>query len=376
MNATRSQEAKTVTDDTRLLDATNLSPPNAPARQGQENLPFLCIAIPALNEENYIEACLLSLLGQWPEEQLDLLVLDGGSHDATVERVARIAALHPCVRLLHNPARLQSAALNLAARQAAPQAAILVRADAHCVYPPGFLRRCVREYLRTGATSVVVPMRNEAAPRHAMQRAIAAAQSSRLGNGGAAHRTGAASGFVEHGHHAVFDRAFFLRIGGYDESFTHNEDAEFDHRATQAGGRIWMCRDEPVVYFPRRSLAALARQYFNHGQGRARTLLKHGLSPKPRQMAPVAMLGGLAAGALVAPFAPVLALPALVYPTLCLGWGALRAARAGDAAMLLGGPALMTMHLAWAAGFLRGVLRRQPRPAPPRLDQPQWQDIR
>lgn len=371
-----SQEAATVTDDTRLLDKTSLAPPAAPARAAQDNLPFLCIAIPALNEEHYIEACLLSLLRQWPEERLDLIVLDGGSRDATVERVARISALHPCVRLLHNPARIQSAAMNLAARMAAPAAAILVRADAHCVYPSGFLRRCVREYLRTGATSVVVPMRNEAAPRHAMQRAIAAAQSSRLGNGGAAHRTGAASGFVEHGHHAVFDRAFFLRIGGYDESFTHNEDAEFDHRAIQAGGRIWMCRDEPVVYFPRRSLAALARQYFNHGRGRARTLRKHGLTPKPRQMAPVAVLAGLAGGAVVAPFAPVLALPALAYPALCLGWGAARAARAGDPALLLSGAALMTMHLSWAAGFLRGALRRRPAPAQLRLDQPQWQDIR
>ncbi len=376
MTVNNTLEAAPVTDDTRLLDQTRQAPPAPAARQGQESLPFLAIAIPALNEEGYIENCLLSLLRQWPEERLDLMVLDGGSGDATVERVARVSALHPCVRLLHNPARIQSAALNLAARQAAPAAAILVRADAHCVYPPGFLRRCVREYLRTGATSVVVPMRNAAARDHAMQRAIAAAQSSRLGNGGAAHRTGAASGFVEHGHHAVFDRAFFLALGGYDESFTHNEDAEFDHRAIQAGGRIWMCQDEPVIYFPRRSLRALARQYFNHGKGRARTLLKHGLAPKPRQMAPVAMLAGLAGGAVVAPFAPVLALPALAYPALCLGWGAARAARAGDAALLLSGAALMTMHLSWAAGFLRGALRRQPRPTQLRLDQPQWQDIR
>lgn len=348
-----------MSDDTRL----RAEAPTTLAGAAGANLPFLCIAVPALNEEDYIEGCIHSLLRQWPEQAMEILVLDGGSTDDTAERVRAIAELHPCVRLVHNPARIQSAAVNLAAEIASPRASILVRADAHCHYPADFLRRCVREYLRTGATSVVVAMRNVAAPGQPMQRAIAAAQSSRLGNGGAAHRTGAVSGFVEHGHHAVFDLAFFRRIGGYDPSFTHNEDAEFDHRATLAGGRIWMTREEPVTYFPRRSLEALARQYFRHGGGRARTIMKHRLRPRPRQMAPVVVLGGLAGSAAIAPFMPVLALPALAYPVLCLGWGAGRAAAARDPALLLAGPALMTMHLAWAAGFLRRLLRRERAPA-------------
>lgn len=349
-----------------MSDDTRLRPQQATEGRpaARLDLPFLCIAVPALNEADYIDECLHSLLEQWPAEAMEILVMDGGSTDATAARVRSIAEAHPCVRLHSNPARIQSAAVNLAATMASPRASILVRADAHCRYPRDFLRRCVREYLRTGATSVVVAMRNEAAPGQPMQRAIAAAQSSRLGNGGAAHRTGAVSGFVEHGHHAVFDLAFFRRVGGYDHDFTHNEDAEFDHRAIQAGGRIWMSREEPVVYYPRRSLDALARQYFKHGQGRAGTLVKHGLRPKPRQMAPVVVLGGIAASAAVAPFAPLLALPALAYPMLCLGWGAGRAVVGRDAALLLSGPALMTMHLAWAAGFLRRVLKRR---APLRL---------
>jgi succinoglycan biosynthesis protein ExoA len=368
-------EDKPMTQDEKLLtaDAGHVAPPARIRGSAQANLPFLCIAIPALNEAGYIKACLLSLLSQWPEDGLEILVMDGGSQDDTAQIVAEVAQSHPSVRLVTNPGRIQSAGVNLAATQASRRASILVRADAHCVYPADFLRRCVRDYLRTGATSVVVAMRNEAAPGHPLQRAIAAAQSSRLGNGGAAHRTGAVSGFVEHGHHAVFDLAFFRRIGGYDPSFTHNEDAEFDHRAVQAGGRIWMSREEPVVYFPRRSLDALARQYFNHGQGRARTLLKHRLRPKPRQMAPVMVLGGLAVSAAAAPFAPLLAAPALAYPLLCLAWGAGRAVAGRDAALLLSGAALMTMHMAWAVGFLKRVATPRPQHLP--LASVQWKDI-
>src|SRR3954447_480560 len=256
--------------------------------------------------------------------------MDGGSQDGTVALVEAFAARHPApeypsIRVLPNPGRIQSAAVNLAARLASPRATILVRADAHAHSPAGFIRRCAGDLLRTGATSVVVPMCNRSQPDHGLQRAIAAAQSSRLGNGGSAHRAKPRSGFVDHGHHAAFDRAFFLSVGGYDESFTHNEDAELDHRAQLAGRRGRMCADEPVTYFPRQRLGALARQYFRHGAGRARTLLKHRLRPRPRQMAPVVALGLCLAGILLLPFLPALSVLALAYPLGCVAWGAVQA---------------------------------------------------
>jgi succinoglycan biosynthesis protein ExoA len=340
--------------------------------------PFVSIVVPALNEEAYIEACLGSLVKQWPAAACEILVMDGGSQDRTVALVEAFAARHPApefpaIRALPNPRRIQSSAVNLAARLASPRATILVRADAHAHYPAGFIRRCVGDLLRTGATSVVVPMRNTAQAGRGVQRAIATAQSSRLGNGGSAHRARPRSGFVDHGHHAAFDRAFFLSVGGYDESFTHNEDAELDHRALMAGGRVWMCADEPVTYFPRKDLLALGRQYFRHGAGRARTLLKHRLRPRPRQMAPVVALGACLGGAALAPVLPELAAVALVYPAACFGWGASQAVRRRDPWLLAAGPALVTMHMSWAAGFLRTIVfRRKPvaPPSPPAITRP------
>ncbi|WP_217363044.1 glycosyltransferase family 2 protein [Roseicella sp. DB1501] len=343
-------------------------PPESPlprtiSGEGPATHPFVTIVVPTLNEAGYIESCLASLVRQWPAAACEILVIDGGSRDATLALVEAFASRHPVpdhpsIRTLPNPQRIQSAAVNLAARLASPRSTILIRADAHASYPSGFVRRCVADLLRTGATSVVVPMRNEAQQGHGLQRAIATAQSSRLGNGGSAHRARPRSGFVDHGHHAAFDRHFFLSIGGYDESFTHNEDAELDHRAQRAGGRVWMCAEEAVTYYPRKDLPALARQYYRHGAGRARTLLKHRLRPRPRQMAPVMALGGSLAGLLGTAIEPMLGLAAAAYPAACLGWGALQAARARDAWLLAAGPALLTMHLSWATGFLRSAARR------------------
>ena len=321
-----------------------------------QKLPFCCIAVPVLNEERFIEGCLTSLLANVPPEALEVLVLDGGSTDRTAEVVAAIAEGDRRVRLVQNPGRIQAAAINLAARIADPRATALIRADAHCIYPADFVGICLQALGQTRATSVVVPM--TAAGRTGRQRAIAAAQNSRMGNGGSAHRMMPVSRFVDHAHHAAFDRAFFLSIGGYDENFAQNEDAEYDRRAARAGGRAWGCSDAAVTYFPRETLTALARQYYRYGTGRARTIRKHRYWPRARQMAPLAILAGVLGGLAFMPVDARFGLVPLTYVAVCLLWAANTAWRARDGSLLIAGVALVVMHMSWAIGLLSGMLRR------------------
>ena len=316
-------------------------------------LPFFSIAIPALNEESYIERALSSLLDQIGSNEAEILVLDGGSHDRTRDIVSRIAIDHPIVRLIDNPGRTQSAGCNLAAMLADPRSRILIRADAHATYPRDFLEHTVQALLQTGATSVVVPMRTVGIKP--LQRAIAATQNSRLGNGGSGHRRTGTSRFVDHGHHAAFDLAFFRFLGGYDPGFTHNEDGELDVRSLKAGGRIWLCAEAVIDYFPRKTFRQLARQYFRHGRGRARTTSKHGLPLKLRQCAPLIILASLVS-CLLTPVIPWMGLPTTLYLVICIAWSLPPATKRHDPALLLMGPAAIVMHLSWAIGFITGYL--------------------
>ncbi|MGD0430172.1 MAG: glycosyltransferase family 2 protein [Acetobacteraceae bacterium] len=320
-------------------------------RQAERTAPGLTtIVVPVLNEERFIAACLDSILAQIDPGEIEIFVADGGSTDRTREIVTEMAHEHPCITLIDNPGRLQSAAVNLVATVASPRSRVLVRADAHALYPADFLRTCLRELRAHDATSVVVPMRTVGLS--GFQRAVAAAQNSRLGNGGAAHRCGGASRFVDHGHHAAFDRAFFLRTGGYDESFTHNEDAEFDYRAIREGGRIWLCDQAAITYFPRDNPWRLAKQYFSFGRGRARTLLTHSLRPRARHLLPVMILLATVGGLLLAPIHPAFALPLLGYLGICTAWAVAAAIRTRDPWLLATGAAATIMHLSWAVGFL------------------------
>src|SRR2546421_453420 len=107
----------------------------------------------------------------------------------------------------------------------------------------------------TGADSVVVSMIAKGVT--CSQMAAAAAQNSKLGNGGSAHRRKAQGRFVDHGHHALLDVNAFRLVGGYDESFSHNEDAELDFRLTAAGCRIYLCAGADITYYPRKRLLSL-----------------------------------------------------------------------------------------------------------------------
>jgi succinoglycan biosynthesis protein ExoA len=326
--------------------------------------PFVTIIVPTLNEEKYIGEAIGSLVPGDERLDYELIVLDGGSTDHTALIVNEMAALNPKIRLEANPARYQSAAVNRGAKIAKPGSGIIIRADSHAEYPPGFVAGLVRELSARDAATIVVPMRTRG--KRFLQRGIAAAQNSRLGTGGALHRTGNSSRYVDHGHHAAFERKTFLAVGGYDESFTHNEDAEFDIRLRDSGAQIWLCAELAIDYFPRDSLGGLARQYFNHGSGRAKTILKHRRLPKVRQLLPLAALGmnivSLASGLGVGwPFF----LPSLAYLGACLTGGLLLAGSERDPAGIAAGPAAMVMHQSWAAGFVYRAFRVTFSKAPP-----------
>jgi succinoglycan biosynthesis protein ExoA len=253
--------------------------------------------------------------------------------------------------------------VNLAVRAFGEDRRWLVRLDAHAAYPKRYIANLITEARRTGASSVVVAMKSEGAT--CFQRAAAAAQNSVLGTGGAAHRRTGGEGFVDHGHHALFDLKQFVAIGGYDDALSHNEDAEFDVRLARAGGKIWLTRKVDIVYFPRAHPLALYRQYVNYGRGRARTLMHHRMRPKVRQFLPACVLPTILA-LMLAPWIPLIVGPAFAWSALCLLSGLILGLQQRRRCAFASGIAAMIIHLAWSIGFWWEVtfgLRRKVRVA-------------
>ena len=328
-------------------------------------LPQTLVVIPTLNEAAHIEGVLRELaVGLPASAPVHFVVADGGSTDATPAIVRRLAEGWPWkLTLLHNPRRLQSAAVNLAVRQHGQGRDLLIRCDAHASYPAGFIQRLNESMVAHGADAVVVPM--DSIGGAAWQKAVAWVSDTPVGSGGSAHRGGARSGFVDHGHHAAFRMASFCRAGGYDEGFSHNEDAELDCRQRALGSKIYLDSGIRIGYLPRDSFKGLWRQYRNYGAGRSRTIRKHPGSWRLRQMAvplnALLVVGGL----LLTPVSPWAASWAVVYAAILLATSLMLAAKHRSAVGLLAAPAAFAMHMAWALGFVSGLLTlREPRWAP------------
>ncbi|WP_417809352.1 glycosyltransferase family 2 protein [Thioclava sp.] len=315
------------------------------------------VVIPTLNEAAHI-AAVINGLRPFSERaasagrKVTIVVVDGGSLDGTRDIVARLQASFDGLHLLNNPARLQSAAVNLAVSQFAKDAAWLIRIDAHARYPEDYCDILLDEAEATAADSVVVAMR--AIGETPFQRAAALAQNTRIGNGGAAHRSAPAGARVEHGHHALMRLDAFCAMGGYDAGFSHNEDAELDRRLVASGRKIWLTGRTGLGYIPRRSVTALARQYFNFGRGRAQTQLKHRIWPRLRQTLPIAVLPAVLL-ALLAPLHPLFALPAVLWLSACLAGGLVLALQGHGWTGLPAGAIAALMHLAWSCGFWSGL---------------------
>lgn len=311
------------------------------------------IVVPCLNEQAHIGPLLDRLDAAAARLDARIVVADGGSTDGTLDSLQARAGGR--IAFFHNARRIQSAGINEAVARFGDGFDWLMRIDAHGDYPDDFVDCVLADAEATGADSVVVAMVTQG--KGARQRAAALVQNSRLGNGGSAHRAGGGGAFVDHGHHAAMRISAFRAVGGYDESFSHNEDAELDHRLRAAGYRIWMTDRTRMTYYPRASLRALARQYFGYGRGRAMNLMKHRGRPRLRQLVPV-FVAPVLAMALLAPVAWVFALPALSYLLLCLGYGAalgFRQGRPGEG--VLAGLSAVIMHAAWSAGFWAALVR-------------------
>jgi len=277
------------------------------------------------------------------------VIVDGGSTDRTAQIARGLVANNANILFLENPKRIQAAALNLAAATFGQNAEFLIRIDAHADYPNNYCKTLLKETEKTAADSIVVSMHS--AGKTWFQKAVAAAQNSKLGNGGSAHRIVGKDGrWVDHGHHALMRVAAFRDCGGYDESFKHNEDAELDIRLRQKGYKIWLTNQTALTYFPRRTALALFRQYVDYGYGRGRTILKHRVCPKLRQMLPTFVAPAVIL-ALATPLLPLAALPFVAWLILCLGYGVSLAVKSGDASIAMAGPAAMIMHFGWSLGF-------------------------
>lgn len=337
---------------------------------------LVSVIMPVWNEADSIEAAVCSVLGQdWPRDDLEVCVVDGGSTDGTRDILARLARQDPRLRLLENPRRIIPVGLNLGLRAARGE--LLARLDGHGIWPPGYLRECVARLDREPGL-VMVGGAWDCVGEGWLGAAVARAVASPWGVGNARYRTVSTSDPVQTVDSVPFwvtRRETFEQVGLFHEGFPCHEDYEFNYRLRQAGGRVILLPGVRAQYRVRSTLGRLARQYLRYGHWKGRFLTMAPGSLQPRHAVPPLWMAanvGLGGAALMdGTWVPVAA-----------AWGLLYAAWLGLATIKLTRPprpggwdrrsglvlplVLFMIHACWGSGVWSGLVRGPVRGRPPR----------
>lgn len=329
-------------------------------------IPGVSYVMPVLNEAEYLEEAVRSILTQDYDGQKELVIALGPSSDATNTVAARLAADDPRIILVDNPKGRTPIALNLAVRKSSHP--IVMRVDAHSELPANYTRRGIETLYRVGAHDVGGLM--DARGRTPVQRAIAAAYHSKFGFGGPAYHSGAPEGEAESAYLGIFRREIFDEVGYYDENMWRAQDWELCLRIRQAGYKVWFDPELKVGYYPRDSFKALARQSYASGTWRGEIARRFPEGKSLRHDIPPLLLAGVLSGVVAMAVAPLTRgrvprsiqllidsarLAPIVYTGATLAAGLKSNAHSFQEKIMAAG-AFQTIHLPWAAGYVKGRL--------------------
>lgn len=236
------------------------------------NFVKVSVIIPCYNEELYISACLESLVnGSFPKEQLEILVVDGGSTDKTKALVLQLQKVHPQIHWMENPRQKTPFALNLGIQNASHS--FLLIAGAHAIYPTDYLSRLTELILQPGIDAVGGAIETRVKNNTSKTRAIQFVLSHRFGVGNSLFRIGANQLIeVDTVPFGLYKKEVFEKSGLYNEKLIRNHDIELSKRIKQQGFRIWMEPNLKVAYFARETFSGLARNNYGNGFWNIRTL--------------------------------------------------------------------------------------------------------
>ena len=332
---------------------------------GHGRLPPVSVIVPARNAQATLPATLDSILAQDYGGVVEAIVADGSDNAATRDL---LRSRFPGVGRVANPEGTIPCGLNRALATARHD--VIARCDAYSTLPPDYLAQAVCTLLRTGAANVGGRVRPVGST--SFGRAVALVTSTPIGAGDARYRIGGAEGPVDTAFPGVFRRDTLEAAGGWDESLPANEDYALNWVLRERGGIVWFDPALVVDYRPREDVRALALQYFRYGRWKAAMLARHPRSLRARQLAVPLLLAALAAsGALAtasnfAPprlaqlFAAAGAAVPLLYAAVVLGATAAIGLRRRRIEALWVPVVAVTIHFAWATGFIAGVVRLAP----------------
>lgn len=322
---------------------------------------MLSVVVPIYNEEKYIAQFLDSILQQdYPQNDLEILLVDGISTDKTRLIIFDYISNYPFIRIVDNPKKIVPCAMNIGIR--ASKGDIIIRLDAHANYQPDYFSVLTRRLLELNADNVGVVCKTDVLNKNPKTLAIREVLGNKFGVGNSTFRTGIDKVMeVDTVPFGCWRRDVFDRFGMYDERLIRNQDIELNKRIIRGGGHIYIVPDTYCTYLARETYKGLAKNNYGNGKWNILTVYytKQFSSLSLRHFIPLCFLLSLILPLIATCFYfPLIfvALISLIFYFGLLGTISLKLAITKGLKFRHLLSSFLVLHLSYGFGSLRGVL--------------------
>lgn len=247
--------------------------------------------MPVLNEVEHIENMVSSIVAQQCEDfDIELLLVDGGSTDGTIEKIALLQKQCKFTRIIHNEKRITPAAFNKGIQAAKGEYIAIL--GAHSKYDTNYLSVCLQELHKhkvAGCSGKVSITKNEADANSIL---IYYLLTSKFGVSSKSFRT-AREGIGEQCPYPLFKKTVFDMVGLYNEHLPRNQDNDMNFRIRKCGYLLYYTHKVSAYYYPKQTIAGQLKYAFNNGKGNAVSLFVNPASMSARHIIPFFFTGSI-----------------------------------------------------------------------------------
>ena len=310
----------------------------------------LSVICPTYNEIDFIDTLIENLCFNDGLEK-EILIVDGGSMDGTIEKVKLLINKYSSLKLLENPFRTSTHAFNIGYKYSTGKFIAFV--GAHASYDKNYFTSGLNCLRQNECDVVGGPLKQKG--KTLSGKAIALVMSSKLGVGNTEFRTESKKMMVDSVAFAIYKREVIERGGLMDETLPVNQDDEFHYRVRSKGYRIMMIPEMSSTYYVRDSFIKLFRQYFRYGLYKPAVLKKVRGSVRLRHLMPSLFTIYLLSLPLMI-FIPIWILPLMLYFLLIL----VRSFSFKEILKIrfLSIPVFPLIHISYGSGFLVGLFKK------------------